>query len=192
MPARPARNHPLDAHLVASGRGDAQAFEEVYEAMAPRVYGLVLRLLVDVHQAEEVTQEVFLEAWQRAGRFDPARGSASSWLLSLAHHKAVDRVRATDASRRRDHTHAERTVRAPYDETAADAHAALDAATIRTALAALSPGQRQALELAYFGGHTYNEVSRLLQIPLGTAKSRIRDGLLRLRDLLAPLAVEPA
>jgi len=182
----------LGAGLVAAGTGDAQAFAEVYDAVAHRIYGLVLRVLRDVHQSEEVTQEVLLQLWQTSSRFDPRRGSALAFVMTLAHRRAVDRVRSADAARRRDTTHVERSVETPYDETAAAAHASLEAVTVRAALATLSPVQRQAIELSYFGGHTHLEVSRLLQVPIGTAKTRIRDGLLRLRDVLAPGALELA
>ena len=106
--------------------------------------------------------------------------------MTLAHRRAVDRVRSAEAARRRDAGDAERSLSTPFDETAETAHASLEAARVRKALANLSPTQRQALELAYFGGHTHHEVSELLHIPLGTAKTRIRDGLIRLRDNLAP------
>lgn len=188
-------HRPLDtlqAQLVASGRGDESAFADLHDNVAPRIYGLVLRILRDVHQSEEVTQEVFLQLWQTSNRFDPARGSALSWVMTVAHRRAVDRVRSTEAWRRRDTADAERSLRTPFDQTAEAAHASLEAQTVRTALATLSPNQRQALELAYFGGHTHREVSRLLQIPLGTAKTRIRDGLIQLRDSLPPVATESA
>ncbi len=178
--------------LLASSRGDEAAFAELYEIVAPRVYGLVLRVVRDVHQSEEVTQEVFLQLWQTSARFDPSRGSALSWIMTMAHRRAVDRVRATESSRRRDLTDAERGLRTPVDETAEAAHASLEALTLRAALATLSPHQRQALELAYFGGLTYADVSRVLGIPLGTAKTRIRDGLIRLRDTLTPAVATPA
>lgn len=182
----------LEVLLVETGRGDAAAFAAIYDETAPRVHGVTLRVLRDAHQAEEVTQEVFLQVWQSASQFDPARGAALTWVMTLAHRRAVDRVRASESGRRRDTAHVELDVRTAYDETAAAAHASLEAERVRAALAALSAGQRQAIELAYFGGHTHVEVSRLLQIPLGTAKTRIRDGLLRLRDLLATPAPEPA
>ena len=181
----------LDTLLGSTGGGDTQAFADLYQAVAPRVYGLVLRILRDPSQSAEVTQEVFLQVWQTSGRFDPARGSALSWLMTLAHRRAVDRVRSSDSARRRDHHYLESDDATPFDETAATAHASLEAEAVHAALAALSPGQRQAIELAYFGGYTHTEVARLTQIPLGTAKSRIRDGLLRLRTLLL-VEVEPA
>lgn len=182
----------LEGLLVASGRGDERAFAEVYDAVAPRAYGLVLRILRDVHQSEEVTQEVFLQVWQTSARFDPRRGSALAWMMTLAHRRAVDRVRSADAARRRDATYGERNLDTSYDETATSVHASLEALTVRAALATLTPLQRQAIELSYFGGHTHREVSHLMQVPIGTAKSRIRDGLLRLRDVLAPGALESA
>jgi RNA polymerase sigma-70 factor (ECF subfamily) len=178
------RPSTLDTHLVNAGQGDAVAFAALYEAFSARVYGLAARVLRDVHQAEEVTQEVFLQIWETSGRFDPARGSARAWVLTLAHRRAVDRVRRCEATRRRDDADAELSRSTPYDVTSATAHASLEAQSVRAALTALSPPQREALELAYFGGHTHSEVSRLLQIPHGTAKTRIRQGLLHLRDLL--------
>ena len=189
-PLSPTRTDTLGALLLASSRGDTEAFADLYEAVAPRVYGLVLRILKDAHQSEEVTQEVLLQLWRTSARFDPERGSALAWVLTLAHRRAVERVRASASQRRRDTAHAERRVRTPFDETAAAAHASSEAQTVQAALTALSPLQRQAIELAYYGGHTYSEVSRLMQVPLGTAKSRIRDGLIRLRVLLLPEALE--
>ncbi|GEP38244.1 RNA polymerase sigma factor SigK [Nocardioides psychrotolerans] len=155
------------------------------------MHGLAVRILRDQHQAEEVTQEIFLQVWQSAAQFDPSRGSAMTWLMTLAHRRAVDRVRASESSRRRDTADVGLDVRTAYDETAAAVHTSLEGQRVHAALATLSPGQRRAIELAYFGGLTHTEVSRLLQIPLGTAKTRIRDGLRRLHDLLAS-AAEPA
>ncbi|SFI56269.1 ECF RNA polymerase sigma factor SigK [Nocardioides psychrotolerans] len=179
------------ALLVATGQGESDAFAALYDETAPRVHGLAVRILRDQHQAEEVTQEIFLQVWQSAAQFDPSRGSAMTWLMTLAHRRAVDRVRASESSRRRDTADVGLDVRTAYDETAAAVHTSLEGQRVHAALATLSPGQRRAIELAYFGGLTHTEVSRLLQIPLGTAKTRIRDGLRRLHDLLAS-AAEPA
>ncbi len=176
----------LQAQLVSASRGDESAFADLYESVAPRVFGLVVRVLRDRHQSEEVTQEVFLQLWQTSNRFDPDRGSALSWIMTMAHRRAVDRVRSVESSRRRETLDAHLSIQAPFDETAEAAHASLETDRVRSALATLSPAQREALELAYFGGHTHTDVSRLLNIPLGTAKSRIRDGLMRLRDCLTP------
>jgi len=177
---------------VASGRGDEQAFAGLYESVAPSLYGMVLRILRDPHQSEEVTQDVFLELWVTSNRFDPKRGSARSWVMRMGHRRAVDRIRSCEAGRRRDAAHDDRSHRTPFDQTAATVQASLDAQTLRAALTTLTPCQRQALELAYFGGYTHTEVSRLLQVPLGTAKTRIRDGLIRLRDVLVPVPTGPA
>jgi RNA polymerase sigma-70 factor (ECF subfamily) len=168
-----------------------QAFEDLYERVAPRIYGLALRVLRDAHQSEEVTQEVFLQVWQTASRFDPQRGSALAWLMTIAHRRAVDRVRRSEGWRRLDAVDAERSWKAPYDATVATAHATLDAQKVREALAVLSPIQCQALELAYFGGYTYREVSALLDIPVSTAKTRVRDALIRLRATMSPVAAQP-
>jgi RNA polymerase sigma-70 factor, ECF subfamily len=194
MPApRTARCRPdvLQDQLEACGRGDAEAFEDLYESVAPRIYGLVLRILKDPHQSEEVTQEIFLELWRTSPRFDPLRGSAHAWVMTMAHHRAVDRVRSVEAWRRLDAADAQSSRDIPFDVTAATALAFLDARTVRTALATLCPAKRRTIELAYLDGHTYSEVAELMQIPLGTAKSRIRDGLIRLRDELTAAATQP-
>ena len=172
----------LQAQLSAAMLGDEVAFAALYDSTAPRVYGLVLRILRDAHQSEEVTQEVFLQVWETSNRFDPTRGSALSWIMTIAHRRTVDRVRSAEAQRRRDLSDAERSLSTPFDQTAETAHASLEATKVRGALAVLSTTQRQALELAYFGGYSHREVAELLHIPLGTAKTRIRDGLIRLRD----------
>lgn len=174
----------LSELLVASGRGDDEAYAELYDDLAPRIFGLVLRILGDVHQSEEVTQEVFLHVWQNSYRFDPARGSAYAWVITMAHRRAVDRVRASEAWRRRDKVDPALDRQSQADVTAEAVHSSLDAQRVRAGLATLSLIQRRALELAYFGGYTHPEVARLLQIPLGTAKARIRDGLIQLRDVL--------
>lgn len=174
----------LDPLVTATAAGDQASFAELYDAVAPRVYGLSLRILRDPHQAQEVTQEVLLEVWQLSSRFEPGRGSVISWILMLTHRRAVDRVRSSESGRRRDLAHAEGSFETPFDQTEAAAHAALEADGVRAALATLTRVQRAAIELAYFEGCTHAEVSHVLQIPLGTAKTRIRDGLIRLRDTM--------
>ncbi len=178
----------LAALLTRCGRGDESAFAGVYDATASRVFGLVLRVVRDRSQAEEVTQEVFLEVWRQSARYDATRGSAVSWLLTIAHRRAVDRVRSVEASTARDTTYHRETqddrVSAHDDTTAEAAHASLEARRVRQAMTQLTEVQREALELAYFGGYTHTEVAALLGLPLGTAKTRIRDGLIRLRDTM--------
>lgn len=165
-------------------RGDEEAFARLYDATARRLFGLVLRVVRDPAMSEEVTQEVYLDVWRSSARFDPARGSALSWLMTIAHRAAVDRVRSSEASRRRDDAHAAAHHEVDFDATAEAAHTSLEAQRVRRALATLTDAQRSAVELAYLGGYTHTEVARLLDLPLGTAKTRIRDGLIRLRDTL--------
>ena len=170
--------------LRRSARGDEAAFADLYDATSRRLFGLVLRIVRDHAMAEEVTQEVYLDVWRQSARFDPQRGSAMSWLMTIAHRSAVDRVRASEASRRRDDAHAATHQDVDFDTTAESAQASLEAQRVRRALATLTDAQRAAVELAYLGGYTHTEVARLLGLPLGTAKTRIRDGLIRLRDTL--------
>jgi RNA polymerase sigma-70 factor, ECF subfamily len=192
---RPVPNDPPSeeggspsAHLAdllkRASRGDEAAFAELYDATSSRAFGLAVRVLRDRAQAEEVTQESYLDCWRHASRFDVTKGSAISWLLTIVHRKAVDRVRSAEASGRRDeaYSHKEQTVE--HDSTAEAAAASLEATRVRAALAHLTLKQRQAVELAFLGGYTHTEVARMLDLPIGTAKTRIRDGLIRLRDAL--------
>ena len=182
--AAPTGSEALSGLLVRSARGDETAFAELYDATARRVHGLVLRVCRNPAIAQEVTQEVYLEVWRQSARYSPDRGSALAWMLTIAHRKAVDRVRSVDAADRRDVTHAARTAARPFDETAERVESRLDAQRVHRALASLTEVQRQAVELAYLGGYTHTEVASLLDLPLGTAKTRIRDGLIRLRDTM--------
>jgi len=184
------------AHLAdllrRASRGDEGAFAEWYDATSSRAFGLAVRVLRDRAQAEEVTQESYLDCWRHAGRFDHAKGSSVSWLLTIVHSKAVDRVRSAEASTRRDTAYGRREHDVPHDQTAETATASLEAARVRTALADLTIKQREAVELAFLGGYTHTEVARLLDLPIGTAKTRIRDGLIRLRDALGVGEVAPS
>jgi RNA polymerase sigma-70 factor (ECF subfamily) len=170
--------------LKACGRGDQAAFAKLYDATASRVVGLAVRVVRDPAQAEEVAQEAFLEIWRSSGRFDPAKGSPLGWLLTIVHRKAVDRVRSAEAASRRDLTYHHQNQPVAHDATAEAAQASLEAGRVRGALKSLTPVQREALELAYFGGYTHTEVATMLELPVGTAKTRIRDGLIRLRDTM--------
>lgn len=172
------------ALLRLAARGDERAFARLYDATSSRLFGLVLRVVRDRAQAEEVTQEAFLEIWRSCARFDPGQGSALSWMMTIAHRKAVDRVRSAEASGRREERYESTTQTRPYDATAEEAERSLDGQRVRRALDSLTDTQRGAVELAYFGGYTHTEVASLLGVPLGTAKTRIRDGLIRLRDTL--------
>jgi RNA polymerase sigma-70 factor (ECF subfamily) len=170
--------------LRRSARGDEAAFAELYDATAARAFGLALRVVRDPAQAEEVSQEAFLELWRTAARFDPERGSAVSWMLTLVHRKAVDRVRSAEASTRRDTAYHQGNQTVEHDSTAEAAQASMEARRVRQALGSLTEVQREALELAYFKGYTHTEVATMLDLPVGTAKTRIRDGLIRLRDTM--------
>ncbi|WP_245988719.1 ECF RNA polymerase sigma factor SigK [Flexivirga caeni] len=167
--------------LQQVGQGDEAAFTQLYDATAARVHGLVCRVVVDRAMSEEVTQEVFLEVWRTSPRFSPDRGSALSWLFTIAHRRAVDRVRSVNAARHRDATYVSTQSEPAYDSTSEQVTGSLQAVSVRAAIAQLSPVQREAVELAYFEGISHAEVAQRLGIPLGTAKSRIRDGLLALR-----------
>ncbi|MFZ1412492.1 MAG: ECF RNA polymerase sigma factor SigK [Micropruina sp.] len=172
----------LASALTQCASGDETAFEKVYDMTSAKLYGLTCRVLRDRAQAEEVCQEVYLEIWRRSADFDPARGSALAWMLTIAHRRAVDRVRASAAAARRDQTYQDLNV-APLDDlTATAATDSIEATQVREALGALPAIQREAIQLAYFDGLTHTEVAHRLKLPLGTAKTRIRDGLHRLRS----------
>jgi RNA polymerase sigma-70 factor (ECF subfamily) len=171
------------ALVVAIARFDQDALAEVYRRHAGAVFALARRVIVDAGTAEEVLQEVLLKLWAQPDRFDPARGSLRSFLLTQAHSRAVDIARSSGARRRREDTDALRTAEAGYDLE----HEVWDLARaehVRDAMATLSDGERAAIELAYFGGYTYREVAEVLGEPEGTVKSRIRVGLQRLRAAL--------
>jgi len=170
--------------LKRSGRGDEGAFARLYDATSARAYGLAVRVVRDPSQAEEVAQEAFLEIWRTASRFDAGKGSAVSWILTLVHRKAVDRVRSAEASTRRDTTYHQSSQGVEHDSTAEAAHASMEARRVRQAMDSLTEVQREALELAFFRGYTHTEVATMLDLPVGTAKTRIRDGLIRLRDTM--------
>lgn len=175
-----------DAGLVAAvAIGDEGAFEQLYDRHAPRIHATVQRVLRDPAQSQEVTQEVLVEVWRLAPRYDAAVGSVATWIATIAHRRAVDRVRSVQASRDRDVAHALRETERSYDPVQELVLASSEQGEVRCAMAALTDLQRQAIELAYYGGHTHREVAELLGAPLGTVKSRIRDGLLRLGETLA-------
>lgn len=170
--------------LKACGKGDEAAFAQLYDATTSRVFGLAVRVVRDPAQAEEVAQEAFLEIWKTSARFDSAKGSPLGWLLTIVHRKAVDRVRSAEASTRRDTSYHQQNQPIDHDSTAEAVTASLEAQRVRAALHSLTAVQREALELAYFGGYTHTEVATMLELPVGTAKTRIRDGLIRLRDTM--------
>ncbi len=174
----------LEDLLPAVAGGDRDAYESLYTRVAGPVYGLVLRVLRDPAQAEEVAQEVLLQIWREAAGFDPARGSAMAWVMTRAHRRAVDRVRSEPSAADRQQRSATREVDICFDSVAEEVEHRLDRAAVHECLAALTVLQREALTLAYYDGRSYREVAEQLDVPLGTIKTRIRDGLIRLRDCL--------
>lgn len=172
----------LAALLGRTGRGDTDAFAALYDAVAGPVYGTVLRVVRDPAQSEEVTQEVLVDVWRQAARYDPERGSVRAWIATMAHRRAVDRVRSAQASIDREERASRGDTQRPYDEVSEVVEHRLEVEQVRAALDLLTDLQREAVTLAYYGGYTHREVAELLDVPLGTVKTRLRDGLIRLRD----------
>lgn len=184
-PARTSGPDALDAALIACATGAADTFAPVYDALSPAAYGTALAVLRDPDHAAEVTQDVMVELWQTAARFDPARGSARTWVVTLARRRAVDRVRSEQARRHRDQRDMDQSgANAQYDVVVEHVEQRLEAAGVRRCLGTLTQTQRDAVLRAYYGDRTYREVAEDLGASLPTIKSRIRDGLIRLRTCL--------
>ncbi len=172
----------LDELLRAVARGDDRAYEAVYGQTASWVLGIVRRVLRDPAQSEEVMQEVMLDIWRNASRFDPVIGSGTAWIMTIAHRRAVDRVRAERSLSNRERRTAVADI--DYDDAAETALASLERERVRRCLETLTALQDECVRLAYYNGYTYREVASLLGVPEGTVKTRMRDGLIRLRDCL--------
>lgn len=177
---------PADADelMAMVARGSQEAFAALYDLFGPQVYGVIRRVLRDPAQSEEVAQDVLVEVWRTAPRFDRSRGSARGWIMTMAHRRAVDRVRSEQSSRDREDRVGRESADRPFDRVADEVEHRFEVQQVRDALDALTPVQREAIELAYYGGNTYREVATLLDTPLGTVKTRMRDGLIRLRDAM--------
>ena len=181
----PARlSSDLDALLRRVANGDRDAFAAVYDLTRTRVYGLVTRVLRDTGYSEETTQEIYLEVWRTASAYDSTRGSALAWLLTMAHRRAIDRVRSEQAGTQRKSRYGAANVDTPSDVVADSAIAGDERRRVTECLGALTDTQRECIELAYYGGLTYVEVSRRLAANLSTVKSRMRDALRGLRNCL--------
>lgn len=180
-----AQAGPDTAELMRRvARGDEAAFERLYEVLIGPVYGAIRRIVRDPAQSEEVAQEVMVELWRTAARYSPERGSVMTFTMTLAHRRAVDRVRSAQASADREDHVGRRDAARPFDEVAEQVTARFEQEQVRRCLATLTELQRESVVLAYYGGRTYKEVGELLDTPLGTIKTRLRDGLIRLRDCL--------
>ncbi len=173
--------------IERAAHGDESAFAEFYDEVSAVVFGTTLKVLRNQAIAEEVTQDVFLELWKQAPRYDRSKGSPKAWAATVAHRRAVDRVRSEESSRARDQADA-RLGGVDHDVVVDAVTTNFDRDSVLQALAQLSAPQREAVSLAYYGGHTYREVATLLDVPEGTIKTRIRDGLSKLRDLMGPVS----
>lgn len=172
----------MEQIVAKVAKGDHAAFADLYDRTGPAVLGTARRVLRDPAQSEEVMQEVMLEIWRNASRFDPATGSASAWITTLAHRRAVDRVRSEQKASERELRAAAASI--AFDEVIDEVEVNLEHERVRRCLTGLTPLQRESVTLAYYGGYSYREVAELLGVKVGTVKTRMRDGLIRLRDCL--------
>lgn len=184
MSSAPPAPTELDVLLHRVAGQDVDAFTTFYDLTRARVFGLVSRVLRDPGYSEETTQEVYLQVWQNAAKFNPTTGSALAWLLTLTHRRAVDRVRSEQAAGRRDFHYGVTTTEPPADVVAEAAILDEEHRRVTECLDSLTDNQRQCIDLAYYGGLTYVEVSERLSAKLATIKSRMRDALRGLRNCL--------
>jgi RNA polymerase sigma-70 factor (ECF subfamily) len=173
----------LNDLLTRVGRGDEDAFADLYDATGSSVFGLARRVIRDPSRAEEVAQEVYIQVWQSAARFDPARGNAKSWLLTLAHRRAVDAVRHDQAATNRENKY-DWSSGPDFDEVEETVTITLEHEQVKRCLDGLTNLQREAVTLAYYQGYTYAEVATALDANTATIKTRMRDGIVRLRDCM--------
>ena len=185
---RSSAGHELVELMGRIANGDQAAFADFYDATSRTVYGIVLRVLRDRAQAEEVAQEVYVEAWTSARRFDAELGSPTGWLNTIAHGKAVDRVRSSERNLAREQRHFNAETQRVTADTSDIVVAQDESERVREALEKLPEAQRTAVRMAYFEGRTYREVAEFLELPLGTVKTRIRDAMKRLRHHLGEAA----
>ncbi|OFI37665.1 RNA polymerase subunit sigma [Arthrobacter sp. SW1] len=180
----PELNAQLGRLLGMIAGGDRDAFVEFYGLTSRRVFGLARRVLLDQELSEDATQEVFLQVWQSAGRFDPAAGSPLAWLMTITHRRAVDKVRSVQAATDREASYGAASQDIEHDAVSEEVGSRLEAEAVARCLQTLTETQQESVRLAYYGGLSYREVAEKLHAALPTIKSRIRDGLLRLKNCL--------
>jgi RNA polymerase sigma-70 factor (ECF subfamily) len=180
----PGTGPDLNILLGQVAAGDRDAFTGLYDAMSGPVYGLARRVLHDAAQADEVAQEVLVEVWRTAARFQPNKGAARTWMMTLAHRRAVDRARSAQAAKDREHRSASRDQAPAFDQVSEQVETRLEHEQVRGCLRILTEAQHQAVSLAYFDGLTCRQVAAEVAAPLGAVKSRLRDALIRLRDCM--------
>ena len=181
---RAAENERLAELVSAAARGHEDAFAQLYDLTSTRIYGVILRVLRSADHAAEVTQEVYVEIWRQSARYALDKGSVIGWMTTMAHRRAVDRVRSVTSDVARDEKYAAKSADREVDVVWDGVEQKLDVERVRKGMASLTAIQREALTLAYFGGYTQSQVAQLLKLPLGTVKTRMRDGLIGLRDAL--------
>jgi RNA polymerase sigma-70 factor (ECF subfamily) len=182
--ARAREVERLHTLLLRVSHADKDAFAELYDLSAPRIYGMVLKVLRDPGYSEETTQETFLQIWRTASSYDPERGSPLSWMMTLAHRRAVDRVRSAQSGSNRESQYGSKTHHPAYDEVLESVTQRLEAEAVVRCLDTLTGTQQEAVHMAYYGGLTYREVAEQLGVAVPTVKSRMRDGLIRLKKCL--------
>lgn len=174
----------LRALIGCAASGNEHCFEALYDALVPRLYALIGKVLNNRAHAEEVTQEVFLEIWQKAAQYSPERGTVLSWAATIAHRRAVDRVRSVASSAERDMKRGIAHFQESYDDVHEKAETAWNVREVQAALAGIAPEQAYLIMLAYFNGKSQREIAEETGIPLGTVKTRIRAGMQKLRERL--------
>ena len=177
-------NQQLAQLLERVAQGDQASFAEFYRLTSRRVFGMARRVLIDPELSEDTTQEVFLQVWQNAARFDPASGSPLAWLMTISHRRAVDKVRSSQSASEREARYGANSQDIDHDSVSDEVDTRLEAEAVVRCLETLTETQQESVRLAYYGGLTYREVAEKLNAAIPTIKSRIRDGLIRLKTCL--------
>lgn len=188
MTTPPESVRASDAHLESVmsrvAAGDQEAFSALYEATSGHLYAVIMKVLRNPALSEEVLQDAYVQIWQNAGSYEAGRGRVITWCLTLAHRRAVDRVRSVRASQERDLAQGIKEYQESYDDVEDTVALRLESERVNRAMESLNAGQVKVIKLAYYGGYTQQEIARIMDLPLGTVKTRIRDGMSRLRTTL--------